>query len=171
MRLHYSTLIPVILKTILAENIVQTPNEAKQFIRRLKVASVPVDNQVRDRSRVGSWYEERTDTDTIVGECGKPEQCAFEEVLELSDKDGVNAQKIYDTYARQCWDTSVETGCNPQGTFMCINKWNDKKCVCRVGWKNGECSEDIDECLLEKEGAGKVHCTESVIENGSAGWF
>lgn len=94
-----------------------------------------------------------------MGECGKPEQCAFEEVLELSDKDGVNAQKIYDTYARQCWDTSVETGCNPQGTFLCINKWNDKKCVCRVGWKNGECSEDIDECLLEKEGAGKVHCT------------
>merc|ERR1719454_1881280 len=64
------------------------------------------------------------------------EKCDFEEVRETyEDQDG--AERWWKKAVQRC--STDNEKCDPKHTLKCINKWQEKVCVCRPGWTGTLC--------------------------------
>ena len=51
----------------------------------------------------------------------------------------------------------MPNSCSQTGTKTCKQKWGEHTCVCKKGFKGKDCSEDINECVVND---GKPRCPE-----------
>lgn len=83
--------------------------------------------------------------------------CSAEELSEIYDHDNskvidtADGKMNYDTAWKRLTKRCYVDVCNAQGTKVCIQKWNQRTCVCKEGYEGGSCGDDIDECGLTGE--------------------
>merc|ERR1719461_1028690 len=111
MKLKHASLISLLPLTLSKYSTDQPTLNKDQFLKKAQARKVLVSKTLKvgkvknfvsarsDRSRISAWNEERWDTDNVDKECLKKETCAYEEVLELTEKDEQQALKIYEKYA------------------------------------------------------------------------
>jgi len=115
---------------------------------------------LRVRRKNSGFFEETRGGD-YQREC-LDEMCSAEELDEIYDHDKskiidtadgpLNYDAAWQRLTKRCY---VDV-CNAQGTKVCIQKWNERRCVCKDGYTGGNCADDIDEC--SQTGEAKV-CT------------
>jgi len=78
--------------------------------------------------------------------------CSAEELSEIYDGD---KNKVIDTAEGemnydQAWKRLTKRcyvdKCDARGTDTCVQRWNERNCVCKDGFEDETCSKDIDEC-------------------------
>ena len=116
--------------------------------------------------RKNSGFFEETRTGNYKRECLE-EMCSAEELNEIYDHDKSklidtdDGQLNYDAAWQRLTKRCYVDVCNAQGTKVCIQKWNQRTCVCKAGYKGDNCADDIDECSFS--GDEKV-CTRKNVK-------
>ena len=114
-------------------------------------------NNYRLKRHNNGWFEE-TRAGNFERECVQ-EKCSYEELSEIiDDEDAKN--RAWRMLTENC---KVNPLCSGEGTDLCVQTWNAKKCICKEGFKGELCDDDIDECDASAEnfvnpcsGAGQI---------------
>jgi len=97
--------------------------------------------------RSNSGFFEEVKAGNYRREC-QEEKCTFEELSEIvTDEDVKN--NLWKDLTENC---KVAPLCSGEGTSLCIQTWNKKKCICNDGFTGEFCENDIDECDASAEG-------------------
>ena len=88
------------------------------------------------------------------------EQCSPEEHNEIINSDDsipedaktpeflqTKWENYTSVYLEKCWSDK----CSAKGTYLCVNKFKKRDCICHLGWRGDICDEDIDECSESSE--------------------
>jgi len=112
---------------------------------------------LRVRRKNSGFFEETRNGD-FDREC-REEMCSQEELSEIYDGDKTKTLKLdggeytsaaaWQRLTRRCYVDK----CDAKGTKVCIQKWNERTCVCNSGYDGGACQDDIDECGFTGEAA------------------
>jgi len=106
--------------------------------------------------RKNSGFFEETRSGDYKRECLE-EMCSAEELDEIYDHDKsktidtADGSLTYDAAWQRLTKRCYVDVCNAQGTKVCIQKWNQRTCVCKPGYDGGNCGDDIDECSFSGE--------------------
>ena len=100
---------------------------------------------LRSRRKNTGFFEESRDDD-FQREC-VDELCSAEELREIFPTSELDRAVKWAQLTKQCYMESRK--CDPQGTKVCVQTWNDRTCKCKDGFSSDRCDEDIDECGSE----------------------
>jgi len=108
--------------------------------------------------RKNSGFFEETRSGNYAREC-REEMCSLEELSEIYDGDKTKTLNIdggeytqsgaWQRLTKRCYVDK----CDAKGTKVCIQKWNERTCVCNPGYDGKACEDDIDECAFTGEAA------------------
>lgn len=108
--------------------------------------------------RKNSGFFEETRSGDYAREC-REEMCSAEELSEIFDQDTTKTLKIdggeysFDDAWQRLTKRCYVDKCDAKGTKVCIQKWNERTCVCNQGYDGGACQDDIDECAFTGKAA------------------
>ena len=97
------------------------------------------DHRIR-RKRANSKLFEEWGGGNFQNEC-IDEMCSYEELKETGEYSESEALQKWGLLVNRCM--FMQPFCNAMNTIKCINRWNDRQCVCREGFEGDSCDDVI----------------------------